>query len=219
MLSFGLVALFAAGGCTGGGPSIIDQGLSVWDTFPFDGERFWVYNDNTGATRYDIEANIVGEPDVIRGTNVYAVEYITRCANDPNCIDGDTLYRIRWSSNVSDGAFIHGWDDGLTFVEFDPPLQVSNDTMRRNEAITTATAGASWTSTFLGVGDCPVTFDASWTDCPVFDITTDAPDGWPIAGRYWTLKGVNVVGFRYEGAEELWQLIDEGCEGDCDGAW
>ncbi|MBX2798446.1 MAG: hypothetical protein KTR31_12270 [Myxococcales bacterium] len=212
-------AVLLASGCSGGGTFL--DGVTVWDNFPFDGEsRSWAYA-NTTHNDYKIVGETVGKPDVIDGQNVYAVRYWTDCVSGNNCTDNEELRRIRWRSNSTRGVFVHGYTEGSSVVEFDPPLQIAETSMLRNEVVTTVTGGATWTSTFMGVGACPVTFTTTWDSCTSFLVETDAAaGGGPITGTYWAVKGHNVVAFELDGEEGVWEGSNAPvCEGSCDGIW
>jgi hypothetical protein len=217
-----LFALVLFSGCGGNyAPQL--QGSEVWRMFPFDGARTWSYISTDESLAYKLEAHSIGEPEKAGNTNVYNVEYSTRCfGNDPDCVDEEILRKVKWSSDVTDGVYIHAWAPGTDpFVDFDPPVQIATAEMKRDEIIETATGGGTWTSKLLGIEECPTTMSVTLPECGRFEVTTDAVDGFPIAGTYWATVSHGVTGIELLGDGGLWQLSDVECEPkeDCDGSW
>ncbi len=220
MRTLGLfLPLSLLGAC--GGNTIGFSGILVWEMFPFDGDRTWEYISTDVDIGYKLIGRTVGEPDVLDGRNVYAVEYVKECiGSDPDCVDGDPLYRVKWSSNSRDGVHIHSYEVDGTIVDLDPPVQVTTASMLREAQLNTASAGSNWTSTMIGVESCPVTFSEDWDQCGAFVVETDAAvGGYPIAGKYWAVAGHNLAAIELDGDTGRWELSDSDCEGECDGRW
>jgi hypothetical protein len=148
------------------------------------------------------------------------VEYWTDCAGaDPECVTGEVLRRVKWSSDVLDGIFIHAYDDGDGYIDLEPPLHFAEKEMERNDAVETETAGASWTSTFRGIEECPIQLVASWPECAKMELTTSDGDGYPLAGTYWLTAGNGTAALQLATDNGQWQLSNLECEGECDGTW
>lgn len=204
--------------CAGNSPTYI--GSVVWDTFPFDGERTWEFTSSDTTLTYKLVATSDQEPEAVDGVNRYVVDYWTRCLGaDEECVDGESLRTIQWSSDVSGGVFVHGYSEGGgAFAQLTPPLHVAKDVMKRDEVLETVTGGATWTSTMVGEDTCPVLLADDW-NCVIFDIASDTGDGYPLAGRYWTVKGTGFSAMEIATETGQWQLSSTECEGDCDGEW
>jgi hypothetical protein len=208
-------------GCTGGYPPYF-PGTPVWKMFPFDGEREWSYASDDSTVPYLLTATCDGIPELIQKKNVYTVHYWTDCVgnSDPDCVTGEDQFVIRWSSDVVDGVFVWAYDVGDGFVDLDPPVQVTYDEMKRDDVITTQTGGATWTSTMLGIEECPIRLAAEWDECGAFEIATDGASGFPIAGTWWAVAGNGVAAFQRPEDSGQWKLAGADCLDDnCDGDW
>lgn len=196
-------------------------GQSVWELFPFDGQRTWDYVSTDASLAYKMIATSLNEPEPMDGRNVYTVDYAKECVGtDPDCIDGDLLRRIQWSSDSSGGVFVHGFAVGSAEITaLSPPLQVALDPHERAEFVETETGGATWTSTLLGNEPCPIRMNANWDECAKLEITVDAGDGYPIAGLWWATLGHGVAAMEIATETGQWQASDVLCEGECDGTW
>jgi hypothetical protein len=212
------LALAGCSGTDGIPPSYIE----AWDTFPFDGERTWSYNSSDDAVPYRLEVEIFGpgEPG-LEDQNVYTLHYKQDCfREDPSCVTGDVLRIIKWSSDPVAGVLIHGYDTGDGMQELDPPLKLSADDVAVGDSWETVTGGSTWTSTYTGIEGCDVAMPVTWDTCLTFDVSTDAGEGYPIAGTWWSTKANGVA--RMEIATEVgqWRLAQLECVGaDCGESW
>jgi len=220
-MRFGALLVVLASGCKPYAPSFV--GEDVWRMFPFDGSRTWDYISTDTSLPYKVQATCDGQAERIKGKNVYTVQYAKDCvAISDDCVQGELQYQIRWSSDAVDGVFVHafalGEDD---FTDFDPPLQITSDTEKKDDAYTTSTGGASWTSTDVGTEACPVRVAADWPECAHWNVTTDGGDGVPVAGDWWTVAGNGVAAYQLGTDSGQWQLSDFDCQtdADCDGTW
>lgn len=213
--------LVLLGACQGYPPTF--DGSPVWSMFPFDGERSWTYISTDQTLAYKLVAWSSGEPELKGGKNIYTVEYSTNCFGaDPECVEGEILRKVKWSSDVSDGVFIHAYALGSdAFTDLDPPVQLTPDDMKKGDVIETTSNGATWSSTMNGISECPVSLSAAWDECGEFALTTDAGDGYPIAGTYWATVSNGTAALELATETGVWQLSDLDCQTDvdCDGSW
>lgn len=194
-------------------------GSPVWQMFPFDGVRTWEYISVDTELSYKLVATSLGEPEVLAGTNIYNVEYSTHCVTtDPECVEDEVIRKVKWSSTVTDGAYIHAYDAGDGFVDLVPGVRLTYDDMSKDDVIETVVGNVTWTSTMLGIEQCPVTLSADWDECGAFLLEVSEGDGYPIAGTYWATVGNGVAALEIV-TESQWQLSDISCEGECDGSW
>lgn len=207
------------GGCDGNQYSF--SGEPVWELFPFDGQRTWDYISTDESLSYKLIAQSLNEPEQKDGSNVYTVDYSTECvAADADCVDGEILRKIQWSSDIDDGVFIHGFAVGSDpITELSPPLQISKEVAKRDDFVETSTGGAMWTATHMGTEVCPIRMNAAWDECTRIEIAVDAGDGYPIAGSWWATKGNGVAAMEIATETGQWQISDVACEGECDGTW
>jgi hypothetical protein len=212
-------ALLLAAGCAGYPPSI--DGAPVWKMFPFDGERSWDYLSNDVAATYKLNTTSVGEAETIGGTNVYTLSTVKECVgNDEECVDGDLVYRMSWSSDSIDGVQVWGYSVGdEPYVEMRPPVLVAKTEMLRDESVDTTTGGVVWTSTMLGIQSCPIRLVAEWDECAVLEVTVDGGPTVPLAGTWYATAGNGVAAFQHEGEDGRWELSDIDCQGECTGEW
>jgi hypothetical protein len=205
------------------------SGTTMDDLFPFDGFRTWEFINTDNEIGYKLVGQMdnVVEVDDDTSVNVYRVDYSKKdcTAVDPDCLDGELLWSLKWSSSGTYGVRIHGMNEGrdeATWVDFDEPLQVATATMKVGETVTSTINGQTWTSTLQAFEDCPVYLPVEWKDCAhleVVDTGGDALSGMPIAGDYWAIAGRNVVAISRRSDTGQWQLADDECEGECNGLW
>lgn len=208
--------------CTGENPYNI-AGDVIYESFPFDGERFWLYNSTDASLPYRLEVEIFppGEPGVL-DTVVYTLRYTQDCfGNDPSCVPGTILRIIQWSSDPSQGVLIHGSGTAIGAIQtYDPPIRISADSANLDDSWETKTGGATWTSTYTGIDSCGLAMPLEW-DCFTFEVTTDAGEGYPIAGKWWSARANGVATMEIATETGRWELGDLDCEPDaeCDGQW
>src|SRR5262245_43245092 len=215
-----MVIALAFAGCVGGG--VPQGGPILWESFPYDGQRTWEYVSSGEAIPYQLVVEIFGpgEPGLL-DTIVYTLHYKQDCIReDPSCIPGEILRIIKWSSDPTHGVLVHGFGDLLAMTDFDPPIQISADDASRGDFWVTETGGAKWTSTYVGVEGCDVAMDQVWPECFSFDVGTDAGEGYPLAGTWWSAQSNGVARMEIATETGQWQLNDFDCEGpDCGTEW
>lgn len=205
-------------GCPGYPPTF--SGSPVWEMFPFDGEREWKYKSTDDSVPYYLVGNCDGVAEKIQGTNVYTVDYTKDCvSNGAECVPGDRVFQLRWSSTSSDGVFVWAYDAGDGFVDLDPPVRIAEDMAARDDVFTTTTGGATWTSTMVGIQECPIRMSADWPECGTFDVRVDVGDGAPLVGTWWAVAGNGIAAFTPGEGPEQWQLSSFDCAGECSGHW
>jgi hypothetical protein len=218
MLLRSSMCLLVLAGCPS--PPIVLNGVPIWEMLPFDGQRTWEYTSTDLELPYRLVASSILEPEKKGDRNIYSVEYLTDCVGaDPDCVDGEVIRRVKWSSDVLDGVFIHAYDDGGGYIDLDPPLHFAEKEMLRDESVETETAGALWTSTFLGIEECPINLTASWPECARMELTSNNGDGFPLAGTYYLTAGNGTAALQLSTEEGLWELSSLDCQGECDGTW
>lgn len=197
-----LSAAMLLGGCTDG-DKFTYSGWRMADYFPFDGVRRWEFVSTDLSVPYKLVGDL--QPvDVVDGVSLHTVSYTRRClGNDPTCEDGSFVRAMTWRSDRSRGVFLHAADNGQGAVAFDPPVQVGLAEMKRNEVVTTETAGVTWTSEVVEVEPCPVQWNVDWPECLRLELRGGASS---VSGDYWVINGFNIVAFDIEGEPARWEL-------------
>jgi len=224
------LTFFSLLGCPAPPDSITFSGTRLADYFPFDGERTWEFQNSDTSITYRLDATLLVDETVSENAvKRYTVSYTTDCASaDKSCVDGEELRAVQWSSDNTNGVFIHSYRtggldmDGVPLEEstvFDPPIQVADFQGKRGDIVETVVDGVTWTSELVAFEDCPVQVSSQWT-CALFRLEHDMEgDGYPIEGDYWAVTRYNVVAFDLVGDTGRWELRKTDCEGDCDGVW
>lgn len=214
-----LIALGAAG-CTPPNNASF-SGTDMKDLFPFDGERTWEFLNSDVSIPYKLIGTLQPEGEPMGAVTLYTVQFTKECVQvgEP-CTDGELMWSTSWTSNLTDGVFIHRYTvaDGAA-VELDPPLQIATGRMKKDDVIETTTDGSTWTSELMGFEECPVNMAVSWDSCARLEVASSAGDGAPLAGTYWANAGFNVVAMELPWDIELWGLSKHTCNGECDGRW
>jgi hypothetical protein len=204
-------------------PFVVPGGTQVWQMFPFDGEREWKYVSTDASLTYKLVANCDGLAERLNGKNVYTVRYTVECVTaSETCVTGERVFTLRWSSDTTDGVFIHAYSLGEDpFIDFDPPLQITYDDMNFEEVIGTETGGSYWESTMGQIGECPLRMAVDFGSCGTWTVTSSVGDGYPIAGQWWAVEGAGITAFQLSTDTGVWELAQYDCEPDneCDGDW
>lgn len=220
-------------GCPG--TDTVTSGRDVlWEHFPFDGNRTWEFRSDSGAqyeivatTRPDDPENELSDED----TNVYWIDFTVDCVGaDPECVDGEFIKALAFSSDVRDGVQIHAYDQGNSIIPYDPPLLVTPKDNVVGEVTQTNTDNSNWSSTLMGYQPCTDIVRMQGTDferanCAarfvIEDGDNDPDTNSGVTGDLWVARGIGFVGFSLEGQEEVWGLSSLVCEPDeeCNGEW
>lgn len=202
-----LLLLSALVACDGGTTTF--RGTQISGYFPYDGQRTAEYvNEAPEEVPWKLVVEKIEPTERVGDLEIVTFEWSKKEGSDITGIVGS----VKWSSVDGDGVQIHGYSVGTdAFVTFDPPVQVSDDDdyMKVGESVTTETGGYTFTSTFVGVEDCPVQWGLDWEDCLHF--TIDDGDGddnaGPIfAGDYWVVQRYGPAWMHLTGYEAKWNL-------------
>lgn len=203
-----VLSLLAAAACDN---PISYSGYQMTQYFPFDGERTWEYKNAETGVPYKIVGTLERNVDTSAdGSDMHRIAYERACLTDTeSCTDG-WIRDVLWSVDGQNGARIWGYEDEAGAVDFDPPVVVAESQMQAGESVSVDTGGTTWTSSFEGVEECPVTWTQEWgNSClrmHVDDGDGDPAAGSPIAGDYWVITQYNVVGMQLTDHEAVWEL-------------
>ncbi|MES2640438.1 MAG: hypothetical protein V4850_13175 [Myxococcota bacterium] len=188
-------------GCTG---DTLMRGTNLASFFPTDGERRAEYvNAAAGDIPWTLIVEKLEPTETIDGAELVTFEW----SRDDT---GELLGAVKWSSSSAEGIAIHAWSgpDGA-FVVFDEPVQVADDAMISGDTLDTPAGGVSFTSTFVGFEDCPVSWGEDFEGCAHLSI--DDGDGDPMtgplfAGDYWLANEQGPAWMITTGYAEKWDL-------------
>ena len=180
----GVVALGAMvlAGCEG--QKFQYGGESLWERFPLDGERLWVYVHDDPAVEYSLSIEKTAT-NLTNGKDVVTFTY--------TAVDSDggevVLSEIDWSSHADDGVEIWRYTDfttdaaGVT-TEFSPPITFTERQMNAGDLVETSTGGAVYSAQYNGLQECPNNWsDESW-ECARIELSSSV-GGEPFTGEYW----------------------------------
>tara|TARA_B100000575_G_scaffold35842_1_gene24181 strand:+ start:944 stop:1621 length:678 start_codon:yes stop_codon:yes gene_type:complete len=216
--SLTLIALTATVGCSS--PSYDYSGYKTYDHFPLDGERYWNYQSASQDYLMDVR---IDSTESVGDTAVRTLRY-------ENANLASVLYWIKWSSDSGNGVQIHGYmveetssvgpDDGTdtgdastdavvgTWVNFDPPIAITDHQMTPGETIETAGGDATYTSTFAAVETCDNNWaDTSW-ECLKIVIESNEAEPPPFVGTWHWATEFGTSLFQPAGATSPWILTD-----------
>ena len=132
--------------CTGTGP--IYNGVQTYEYFPIEGERTWRYAMEDDSAGYLLEVEKVDSRSE-NGTEVVTLEYRRSDTMD-------LLYSTTWSSDAAGGIRVYSYEmQGGESVTYSPPVEFAEYTMRPGDEVVTETGGMTFTSTYVGVENCP----------------------------------------------------------------
>lgn len=207
-----IVALALLAGCNGDPPGY--KGTQMSPYFPYDGERLAeYYNADVDAVPWKLVVEKLEPTQRIGDYEVVTFEW-------SNYDTGEIVGSVMWSSAEGDGIQIHGYAVGTGEpTMYDPPIAVSDDDdyMLSGESITTETGGMTFTSTYVGMEDCPVQWGLEWEGCVRMSIDDGDGDdmaGPIFAGDYWLVQRYGPAWMHTTGFSDKWDLARYEWSGD-----
>ena len=189
-------------------------GFTMTEYFSYDGERTWEFVSEDILIDYILVADLNEESEVLEDgfTRVYTIDYTKDCiSTEGGCVEDEYVRSMKWSSNDTYGTFLHGYTlAGEEAVVFDPPVQITPPSMKREDSVTTETGGSTWTSTLIQIEECPVQWAVTWDECARFELDDgdgDLATGSPVSGTFWAITGYNVVAMDWPGSPGRWELL------------
>jgi hypothetical protein len=198
-----VLALVACGGST-----TTYKGTQMSDFFPLDGDvRQAFYTSEGGANGQDLVITKLLPTENIDGNEVVTLEY--GLESDADGSIETVIGAVKWSND--DGIQIYAWSEGAggEFTVYDPPVVVAKSTWLRDDPVETVTGGLTFTSTFVGFENCPVTWGEEWDDCAhirLDDGDGDDSVGPMFAGDYWLVTRYGIAWMQNTGTATYWDL-------------
>ena len=216
------LALVATVGCAS--PTYEYSGYRTYDHFPLDGERYWNYQNPNEDYLLDV---------TIDSTEFVGNQAVRTLRYQNGSLDS-VLYWIKWSSDSGNGVQIHGYmveesagsgaDDAESgegdtgepsgdvitgeWVNYSPPIKVTDHQMTPGEVIESPTADATYTSTFAAVETCGNNWaDTDW-DCLKITIESDEALPPPFVGTWHWATEFGTSLFQPQDSLEPWILTD-----------
>ncbi len=215
-MRFVLIAL-ALTSC--GTPAYQYAGYRTYEHFPLDGNRAWLYKHQNQGFLMEVEK--LRDPEVQGSKKIHTLRY---AQEDPYRL----MYSIKWSSDSTDGVEIHGYsvedieaggdddtnDTGLEgdvtggqWVEFVPPLQVTEYQMAPGDVVQSSGGGVDYTSTFETMASCPNDWRDDW-ECMKVVITSSAEtDVAPFVGTWHWATRYGTSLFQPQNDDQSWTLV------------
>ncbi len=225
------LAIAVLTGCGRGDYKPEYDGAAMYKLFPFDGLRTWEFVSDDEDLSYGLVATM-RDPEgseTVSGTHLYTVDYAMDCRGpDQDCVQGEVLRTITWSSQSDEGVRVHDYEDADGFIAFEPPIQVADATMKRGDVA--ETDGSTWTSSLGATESCQVRLNVNWPDCAHFtldDGDDDETTNPGLVGEYWAIASYNVVTISLtadltvvdDNEVGQWELSKHECTDGCDGHW
>lgn len=191
---------------------------ATWRWFVIDGERKWEFESDDTTVPYRIVASKTAETTFDEGSDlpISTITFSYDCLSDSGeCLadtDGDGVKDLEaqagwtWQLSVlsSEGAFWHSFDDAI----YAPPVQIATASQAIDEAVTTTSNGATFTSTRGDRELCDTKYwkEDNQPDACISWTIDDGGAGTPIAGTWQALYEYGFVSFRRAADGRLWRL-------------
>jgi hypothetical protein len=202
-----------------GTPAYQYAGYRTYEHFPLDGNRAWLYKNQNQDFMMTVEK--LPEPSAQGSKRIHTLRY---AQEDPYRL----MYSIKWSSDSTDGVEIHGYsvednptDDGEEiddtgvesdstggqWVNFIPPLQITEYQMAPGDVVQSSGGGVAYTSTFERMEGCPNDWRDDW-DCMKVVISSAAEDEVaPFVGTWHWATRYGASLFQPPGEDYPWTLV------------
>ncbi len=221
MRTLALLGISVLSGCLGGTDDPSGPVDNVWKMFPFDGQRTWEYINVDDTVTWTLVGTMQSDQPILKdGLNVYTIDYTKHCVGtDSDCVEGELVRTVAWSSDPVDGVHIHRWEQDGAPLAFEPPVKLAGSDMATGEPTETATTGALWTSELVDLEECPVYLTVvDWPLCGRFHLTGE---GVGLPGDYWAVRSAGIVAMELTDGMPRWELLATDCTPDegCDGVW
>lgn len=198
-----LAALALAGSAAGckGGNRYGYSGFALYHYFPLDGQRSWEYVSD------DFSYKLVVEKTGVERKRDFQIVQLDYSEQDPATQEKTLDYSIKWSSDSTNGVLVHGVKvegQDTDWQTFDTPVELGKNVVKGDQT-TTETNGTTFTSTFVGVEDCPNNWVTDTWQCLHITID-DEGAGYPFSGDYWLAASWGPSRFTPTGQSNPWVL-------------
>ena len=205
-----------------GTPAYQYAGYRTYEHFPLDGNRAWLYKHQDQDFLMTVEK--MPDPVAQGSKRIHTLRY---AVEDPYRL----LYSIKWSSDSTDGVEIHGYsvetvvddgdDDGggtddtgvagdVTggqWVEFVPPLQITEYQMAPGDVVQSSGAGVNYTSTFENMEGCPNDWRNDWDCMKIVIESSSETDLAPFVGTWHWATRYGASLFQPQNDNYPWTLV------------
>lgn len=224
-----LIALSAltVGGCTE--PEYKYAGFRTYDYFPLDGTRTWKYKH--AVHDYLLEVDMETEPEVEGATRIHTLRYkqdepsrvLYAIKWSSDSTDGVQIHGYivenepaEVSEDGDDTGEPSGGDDTAStavdtitdgWVDFDPPLQLTEYQMAPGDVLKSSAGGDDYTSTFEETESCPNDWRDDW-ECLRLVIESSSSDPAPFVGTWHWATEYGTSLFEPVGEAAPWTLVE-----------
>lgn len=193
-------------GCPNNGP--VFDGEKMLDYFPFEQnvDCKWSFAHDDTLLEHSMAAEITNFEFLDGGRDTFEVSFVKECRGQSDtCTEGDLIRRMYWEIQAGQGVRLTGMDAPGASYTFDPAIQLASSEMRVGAEIETTTGDATYTSTFIEIGDCPVPLE-TFDSCVKMQLaSTDGVS--EVLGTYWAINDFNIVAIDWPDQNGLWKLV------------
>jgi len=202
-----------------GTPAYQYAGYRTYEHFPLDGNRAWEYKNQNQDFLMMVEK--MPDPAAQGSKRIHTLRYAQK---DPYRL----MYSIKWSSDSTDGVEIHGYsvedvvtggddeadDTGMAsdstggqWVDFVPPMQVTEYQMAPGDSVESSGAGVNYTTTFETMEGCPNDWRDDWDCMKVVITSSDENDVAPFVGTWHWATRYGTSLFQAPNQDFPWTLL------------
>lgn len=186
----------------------VNQGEDMLRFFPFEQNKDckWDFAHEDTLLEHSMSAEVTNF-EFQDGIDYFEVTFVKECRGaSPTCVEGELIRKMYWTVRGGLGIKLEGMDTPGATYTFDPPIQFADRYMKRGSVTESSTGGATYTSTLVEFGDCPVSL-ATFDRCAKFELTSADGGVDEVLGTYWAINSFNIVAIDWPDQNGMWQLV------------
>ena len=213
-----------------GTPDYQYAGFRTYEHFPLDGsEREWVYKHQDKD--FLMEVIKLPNPEAMGSKRIHTLQYWNESNRlmysikwSSDSTDGVEIHGYRVEENTvgdgsgGDGSGENGGNGSMDtgapsanvvtgqWVEFSPPLQLTEFQMAPGESVVSSGGGVDYTTTFETMESCPNDWRADW-ECMKIVIESSEAEPAPFVGTWHWATRFGTSLFQPQGEDNPWTLV------------